>query len=158
VVLTQLCGLESGPHNNTYHYKPLAKSDIRLLKVLPGNSISFKLLHVKLSQAPDYCALSYTWGFPTKQVSINVNGRELLVTANLGHALHHFCPLLRRAGYHIWADAVCINQHSSAERARQVLLMQTIYQSATVVNVWLGFGEENVSVKDNLFRSKNSYR
>ncbi|MCJ1243113.1 hypothetical protein MMC30_000310 [Trapelia coarctata] len=127
----------------------VAKSEIRLLKVLPGSPIRFELVPVKLSNAPDYCALSYAWGDPRKCVSIHVNGRELLTTANLGHALHLFSPLLRKAGYYIWADAICIDQQNSAERARQVLLIQEIYQRATVINVWLGLSK-NPNVKDNL--------
>lgn len=41
-------------------------------------------------------------------------------------------------GVWIWADAICIDQSKLAERSQQVQLMRQIYQSASVVLVWLG--------------------
>lgn len=38
----------------------------------------------------------------------------------------------------LWIDAICINQHDLAEKARQIPLMTRIYSTAARVLVWLG--------------------
>jgi hypothetical protein len=65
------------------------------------------------------------------------------VTYSLTGALRQFrakafewgCPLV------LWTDAVCINQLDTAERSQQVTMMQTVYEAAGSVLVWLGEGD-----------------
>src|SRR5689334_3368211 len=63
---------------------------IRVLELSAGgwdSDISVKLTQVSLDAAPEYEALSYTWGNPKDRRSITVNGRRVKVTAHLDAAL-----------------------------------------------------------------------
>ena len=69
------------------------------------------------------------------------NGKIIRIQTNL----YGFLIRLRqqRRGLPLWIDAVCINQDETDEQARkekynQILLMRSIYGSATRVLVWLG--------------------
>ena len=109
---------------------------------------------VLVSQAPDrllwrYTALSYTWGDPTPNSAIIVDGRALRVTASLEAALRklraaaakgigpgRMAPGTDESFW--WIDAVCINQADLGERTAQVGLMRLVYAQALAVRVWLG--------------------
>ncbi|KAJ9665890.1 hypothetical protein H2201_004014 [Coniosporium apollinis] len=175
----------------TYTYQPLpTPTSIRLLELVdagrsgPGRAagsgcshghipLSYSLKIVELKDAPEYDALSYTWGnpltvFPSKeamleserdskrQYHIICDGRPLAVGHNLFDALHHLSYLEdqpEEAGGQtqstpIWIDAICIDQPNLAERGAQVCIMGKIYRHATIVFAWLG--EEDVFTKDAL--------
>ncbi|KAH7129526.1 heterokaryon incompatibility protein-domain-containing protein [Dactylonectria estremocensis] len=95
--------------------------------------------------APEYYALSYTWGRPRKNVPDNpkseacpvlLNGQASHVQPNLYDALfhlHQFCPQKP-----MWIDALCINQDNVAERQLQVAIMDRIFGGASLVTIWLG--------------------
>jgi Heterokaryon incompatibility protein (HET) len=129
---------------------------IRLLRLLPPKDPAsfsvtpeFVLTTYLISEAPEYQALSYTWGPPedgmteykkSEKKPIVINGYPLPVFPNLMDALRH----IRQAWnftdpvQHIWIDAICINQENMDERGQQVQFMSEIYQTASQVLVWLG--------------------
>ena len=88
----------------------------------------------------DYIALSYVWGDPTNRRDILLNGHRFSVTANLYEALIHLRDSfeVRQMKYHVWADAICINQDDLAERAAEVKKMSMIYSRCLSVRAWLG--------------------
>ena len=132
---------------NTYKVRPpvmdyssygsltAAPTSIRLLRIrrshLPEDPLVVDVGIFPLAQAPDYTALSYTWGSPDlKGAVFTSRGSMLLVTPNLFGALHH----MRQNGYStVWADAICINQNNNKERSQQILLMGKIYRRAKQV-------------------------
>ncbi|TDZ83713.1 Heterokaryon incompatibility protein 6, OR allele [Colletotrichum sidae] len=84
-------------------------------------------------------ALSYTWGPPDKTHAIEIARTRLGITASLDTALRH---LRRRDGpVTLWIDQICINQEDTAEKSKQVPLMEQIYSKAQQVLVWLGPAE-----------------
>ncbi|KAK3368799.1 heterokaryon incompatibility protein-domain-containing protein [Podospora didyma] len=91
----------------------------------------------------DYAALSYVWG-NDQQVRRNiiVNGVTVSATHNLEAALRRMAVRgtfsTTNGRYHIWIDALCINQADEAERASQVSRMREIYSGAWAVKAWLG--------------------
>ncbi|KAH7322023.1 heterokaryon incompatibility protein-domain-containing protein, partial [Rhexocercosporidium sp. MPI-PUGE-AT-0058] len=147
--------IKTGP----YKYRPLAtdKAEIRLLRVTASQAdsdvVDCNLIHVnldnKFSPLSRFKALSYTWGEPQFDESIQVDGHKFPVTKNLKEALLSLRkdpdPNIDRP-YHLaapsvwywWIDAVCINQADIAERNSQVAVMRRIYHRAEGVQVWLG--------------------
>lgn len=130
-----------------FEHEPLKdnKGMTRLIKLLPSKSpakpISCEILHVSLSDAPDYEALSYTWGGQNADCVMYCKDKRLLVTRNLFLALARLrMPDDSRL---IWADAVCIDQKNMAEKTHQVRMMKEIYQAARRVVIWLGEDEGN---------------
>ena len=156
--------VKSGP----YKYRPLAtdKAEIRLLKVTTTQAesdlIECSLIHVNLDNKgtirpghPDwkplfeFAALSYTWGEPKFDESIQVDGHKFPVTKTLKEALVRLrenpdpdidrpYDLAAPPVSYWWIDAVCINQADIPERNAQVATMRRIYHSAARVQVWLG--------------------
>ncbi|KIM99221.1 hypothetical protein OIDMADRAFT_94153, partial [Oidiodendron maius Zn] len=93
--------------------------------------------------APDFDALSYTWGENIPAV-ICCNGHELVVQQNLFQFLKQLASNTDFASprRHIWIDAICINQADVKEKGRQIPLMKDIYSTASRVLVWLGQAEK----------------
>jgi hypothetical protein len=129
-------------------YGPLELSDreIRLLHLLPSDdpaaAVQCDLVKDNLHRWPRYKALSYTWGDARNQQRIQVNGRPILVGANLYDCLVHFRQSKDGTELPLWIDALCINQHNIQERNNQVRLMGDIYRSADSVLSWLGSDRE----------------
>ena len=138
-------------------YCPLtSKASIRLLRIesssiAPGKSLVFSLDATNLSSAPDYGAISYTWGSPYGNdydqdeqeaglldfsYRITVNDNDFAVTKNMFDALKCFQSKMKYR--YVWMDSICINQNDLGERALQVSLMGEIYSCAQEVLVWLG--------------------
>lgn len=114
-------------------------SNIRLLYIHPANDvwgIEATLETHSFLERPQYAALSYTWGDPTKVKPITVNGKKMNVTENLWNALFHIRDSRRRQT--LWVDAICINQSDNEEKSAQVPLMSFIYSRAKEVIIWLG--------------------
>lgn len=104
------------------------------------------LVRFDIGSEPPYRALSYTWGAPEENESDNVEAEETFVlingechdvTTNLLDAI-----LQLRESYpddsYVWIDALCINQGDLEERRVQVAIMDSIFQNADEVVVWLG--------------------
>ena len=125
-----------------FQYQPLvnASTPIRLLQVQPAryrhDPLVVDVTSFPIDQAPDFVALSYTWGSPESKGPIFMSSGSILpATENLIGALAH----LRQRGFRtIWADAICINQDDIDERNQQVLLMGEIYRRAKRVVIELG--------------------
>ena len=129
---------------------------IRLIKLDAGgtksaSSIGFTLHTTELSQAPEYHALSYTWGdpanpaldllesLPAEPVAVRCNQQPFTIGPNLAIALRRLASLVDSpSGAYVWIDAICINQDDLEERASQVKLMGEIYSRAHTVYAWLG--------------------
>lgn len=126
-----------------YPYKTLEHAlSFRLLEIFPrrhSHQLITALVDAELGDtAPDYEALSYTWGTATKSCRIVCNGELMLTTPNCLHALERLrLPLESRL---IWVDSICIDQSSLTELSHQVALMGHIYKQATQVIIWLGKG------------------
>ncbi|KAG7285934.1 hypothetical protein NEMBOFW57_008230 [Staphylotrichum longicolle] len=128
---------------------------IRVLELSAGgwdSDISAKLTQVSLDAAPEYEALSYTWGNPKDRRSITVNGRRIKVTAHLDAALRHL--RFEDRPRTLWVDALCINQTDLDERERQVRLMRQIYSSARKVLAWLGEASSDSDLAIELLQKK----
>lgn len=117
------------------------EEEFRLLKLLPGDwdqQIECELRTVRLSENPEYATISYVWGDTSEQEEIVVNGSKFLVVQNLHCALRRIRSHAATRDICIWADAICIDQHSTAERNHQVFLMGKIYSNCQKCLVWLG--------------------
>jgi hypothetical protein len=122
-----------------YEYKALhAPNSIRILRIFadPHDApLRAELDEVHLNQEPSYAALSYVWGNSDPENDLHIGGSLLRIRKNLFQAIRR----LRIQGTMcIWIDAVCINQGDNQERASQVMLMRQIYESASLVLVYLG--------------------
>ena len=124
---------------------------------LPSDRPSFRLLELDLScgeeeaaihatmrnfnfnNAPEYEALSYTWGTEKNSEVILLNGRWIPVTSNLHAALQQIrCSQMENlnAARKLWIDAVCINQSDNIEKSEHVMRMKEIYSKASRVLIW----------------------
>jgi hypothetical protein len=87
----------------------------------------------------DYETLSYVWGNPNDRSVIMINGEEVSVTLNLEKALRSIQTRHRFEGpYHLWVDAICINQEDKVEVGSQVKKMQQIFGNSFASVAWLG--------------------
>ncbi|KAI2469417.1 HET-domain-containing protein [Annulohypoxylon bovei var. microspora] len=124
-----------------YPYRELGETDVRLLRIVPGNGTIECLLHqIPLAEVRFFYALSYVWGDATHTETIMLEGRPFLIRRNLYEALHQFRQRPYDIGYpedYFWADAICINQDDLDERSLQVPRMMDIYHAGHVI-VWLG--------------------
>lgn len=89
-------------------------------------------------RTPDgYDAISYAWGEPRRSHKLYVDSSgEIDITESLFGALKIFRSTKKYR--RLWADAICINQADSDEKAAQVAAMHLIYKGADLVLVWLG--------------------
>jgi hypothetical protein len=102
--------------------------------------ITCNLVEITLDDHPIYEALSYVWGDPKIQTTLQIEGASLKVTTNLELALRYLrLPDKPRT---IWVDAICIDQSNIKERNQQVRLMKGIYSSCAVDLVWIGEADE----------------
>lgn len=133
-------------------YLPLDRTnnEIRLLKLSgpqDGSLIRCHLETFKLDEAPVFTALSYSWGNPSSQHRISLDGHVDKVTANLHRLLKSLTTLhsknKRNPQEWLWIDALCIDQDSLEERGNQVQLFSRIYSRAEEVLAWLGPGSHN---------------
>jgi len=109
------------------------------------NKVCPRFMHPRYTWG-DYVALSYTWGDASVTREIFINGTSVHITKNLEAAirtLREKAPI--RAGFKVWVDAICIQQCNIEERNRQIKRMQTIYQKASDVVVWLGSEDDDSS-------------
>ncbi|KAH6716460.1 heterokaryon incompatibility protein-domain-containing protein [Leptodontidium sp. MPI-SDFR-AT-0119] len=112
-----------------------------------------QLITVKIDEAPEYDALSYTWGTREQTVPVLIGDRRILVTPNLAVVLQYMRASkedgLKRW---LWIDQICINQEDLAERAQQVQLMREIYEKSAETTIWLGLNQQLLRrLEDRLF-------
>ncbi|KIX01944.1 uncharacterized protein Z518_07883 [Rhinocladiella mackenziei CBS 650.93] len=123
-------------------YDPLEEGQIRLLRFVHDvdhcdDTLRLELFHAKLSQRPEYAALSYSWGKAesTNTPMILVNNHACPVSHNLADALQ---KMKENHVFTLWVDAICINQNSATEKSKEVTRMFAIYRMAHTVAIWLG--------------------
>ena len=154
------------PHNPTFPYDDvyepldLDKDQIRLVRLLPGDSGSPILceilssclaLDIKQREATvSYIALSYCAGDPRDCCAISFNGRPFNIFRSLFLALLYFREPNEQLI--LWLDQLCINQTNIEEREAQVLLMKDVYSHAQCTYVWLGEAVEGTAGASNLVR------
>jgi Heterokaryon incompatibility protein (HET) len=122
-----------------YTYEPLAAGHIRLVRVLRRSLLSelrCELIHVPLSSAPDYEAISYCWGRDPPSKTILMNGQKLAVLPSVYDVLHYRRSF--QTDRLLWIDFICINQEKREEKQVQIPLMRQIFSQATRVLAWLG--------------------
>lgn len=116
-----------------YQYRPLNRSQIRILEVLPDATTRMKHVDLKKSSKPlKYAALSYTWGASTETFPFECEAHNLPVRGNLLNALSKLKTLV---AIPLWVDAMCINQSDEVEKMGQIQLMTNIYRNAERVLV-----------------------
>lgn len=130
-----------------------ARKELRLLRMLPGSKSSpvrCVLTDYYMPDAPEFLALSYTWGQPDPNCHIEVNSCSLGATKNLSRFLRQIRSMPDHAHRYFWIDAVCVDQSNVEERGQQVGLMASIYASATLVILWLGpaYADSDVAMRN----------
>ncbi|KAK1824202.1 hypothetical protein LTR12_001268 [Friedmanniomyces endolithicus] len=137
-------GVSALTTNSAGQHVPLQELEIRLIRLKPrapsdGEMICCETIVVSLDEAPEYAALSYTWGGPTTNYTIKINGRSVSVRKNLWRFFREFdssaADMWRSR---IWIDAICIDQTNANGVMQQVSMMGRIYSQASKVLVWLG--------------------
>ncbi|KAH6971904.1 heterokaryon incompatibility protein-domain-containing protein [Ilyonectria destructans] len=130
-----------------YQYSPLPPRNIRLLHLHTGSGddeliAELRTLPLETAAIVEFSALSYAWGDPLPRKRIICSGRAV----EIGPSLHNALVNIRSRQYRrlIWADALCINQNDTAERASQVRLMGEIYSAAATTVIWLGGESDSV--------------
>ncbi|KAF5658715.1 Heterokaryon incompatibility protein [Fusarium heterosporum] len=132
-----------------YTYKPVAKSEIRLVTVSSSGEdekleASLKNVELNHDDPVKYTALSYCWGSSTDQVQIPCDGQFLSVTTALHEALVEIIKFSPHEA--LWIDQICINQDDVIEKSEQVSKMNTIYDKAETVLAWLGPASDSTQI------------
>jgi hypothetical protein len=138
--------MEASPGPSQYEYEPLPDpgTHIRLLQIPQchaDTTLHCRFTSWRLTEAPRYHAISYTWGDPELTTNILINQRNMIVRSNCEYALrqaHAASP-----GAYIWIDAICINQEDSEEKGHQVAIMATFYRQATSILACVGPHSQN---------------
>jgi hypothetical protein len=127
-----------------FTYLPLPPRHTRLFTIVRQNEDS-REMHCRMCtfwlddpQTLSFTAMSYTWGNPTANKAIEIDGHIFKTTASVYEMLLHI-----EHGIWLWIDALCINQADFDERATQVKLMGSIYSMANRVVIWLGPASED---------------
>jgi hypothetical protein len=132
------------PSEKHYQYQPLpSPRHIRLLRLLKprGLILPAELEIFAIDDAPEYDALSYTWGEPRIRFGLSVGEKLIPVPGdNLLRFLRAVAFRGLAGGRWIWIDAICINQKDEQEKYHQIPLMREIYSGAEEVLAWLGDG------------------
>ena len=120
---------EDATANEFVYHQLTDPSEIRLIKVhAGGKKIGMRLEHYDLEDAPDYSALSYTWGDASRTREILINRKPMTVRLNLYQFLEVFQA--KHQNEWLWVDQICIDQQDTFERNSQVQLMSEIYRNA----------------------------
>ena len=91
---------------------PDASKCIRLVRIHSGedeDEISCSVVIASLAAAPEYAALSYTWGEPDPIRTISIDGVTVGVRENCRYALWQLRRQPALQFLLIWIDAICIN-------------------------------------------------
>lgn len=129
-----------------YLHTRLAEPDsFRLILLQPSPHLTAPLqltiVTATLNQYEDdivdnYVALSYVWENQKDTRKIDVDRKQLEITASLESALHHIRDASRTM--EIWADGICIDQTDNEDKNIQVRQMGSIYGLARSTIIFLG--------------------
>jgi hypothetical protein len=125
----------------TYRYRRLPSAAHTRLLVLhpslePQAPLRCTLSTTRLEGSASFEAVSYVCGSDETVGRVICDGKVLHVTANLQNVLR--CLRKSHHGRTLWADALCINQDDTTERADQVAVMGNIYSASQRTIIWLG--------------------
>jgi hypothetical protein len=144
IVVPASSAISNDATNNIYKQHMNGLAQIRLIELFPDeyNKPLKGALHVVPADNPgSFWALSYVWGgAPSKFAPYYFETKEgqILITSSLSLALKQIRKQITEKSIRVWADAVCINQNDSYEKAGQIPLMGEIYKRAKRVFAWLG--------------------
>jgi hypothetical protein len=125
-----------------YKYDPLSEGHFRVLEITSIEpTVTIQLAEYPNDKAPDYHAVSYAWGSQPNTEVISCDNAAFCVTPHLYEGLQ--CIYKAYGPTKLWADAICIDQTSNAEKAVQVARMHNIYHKAASVYIWLGKAEDD---------------
>ncbi|KAG8169914.1 hypothetical protein KVR01_000659 [Diaporthe batatas] len=120
---------------------PQTAKYIRLLEVLESNctediKIRCKLTTWRITDAPPYHAISYTWGDAGSNATILIDEKPFTIRKNCEFVLKQarWCKI----GRYYWVDSICIDQENFEEKSTQVSIMGKIYQQAAHVLASVG--------------------
>ena len=124
-----------------YGYQHLERNEIRLLRghVNDAGQLIGELHSFHLGDAPDYDALSYTWGSKTyakPEQSLLINGKVLPVLESLYPFLRFLLDVQPTKWW--WVDSISIDQDNKVEKSGQVPLMGEIFRTAQQTHAYLG--------------------
>lgn len=124
---------------------PDPRTYIRLLEIVSVDETRAIQVHCKLTtwakrSAPEYTAISYTWGDASLVVDILINGNRMEVRRNCEDVLRQPCRI--KGGY-FWIDAICINQADNDEKGFQVSQMGTVFKRASQTLACVGRHQDN---------------
>lgn len=114
------------------HTEELDNKTFRIFELEPGqktDDLRGSLQTHSLNLPPQYEALSYVWGPPDRNKSMNCDGQEFKITQSLDIALRRL--RLSDKSRSLWIDQICMNQRSNKERSTQVGLMKSTYSQAS---------------------------
>lgn len=111
---------QTGGNTSAFTHSPLL-DDRRYIRLLTINNldldktrpttVSCDLTTWPIAEAPEYLAISYTWGNEKHLATILVNGKQIRVRQNCEYALRQakwYNGPRRPQRLHYWVDAICI--------------------------------------------------
>ncbi|KAF5686876.1 Heterokaryon incompatibility protein [Fusarium denticulatum] len=136
-----------------FKHQPLADpaGQIRLIEVTskPDKPLELSLKTHQTHEAPEYYAISYTWGDSGFTEEIIIDDQPMMVTENCHYALiqvRNRYPSLPRKPIFIWIDSICINQGDNDEKTYQVAMMGDIFTQASKVLACVGPHQDNSQI------------
>lgn len=125
-----------------FRHEPLSwpAQQVRLLRISEGDdddNLTVDLITSDLQEAPEYFAVSYTWGDVTEHQKLNINDKVVSVRQNCYDALWQIHMKYPTRPY-VWIDSLCINQDDLEEKACQIQLMERIFTQAKSVLACIG--------------------
>ncbi|KAH7411728.1 heterokaryon incompatibility protein-domain-containing protein [Phaeosphaeria sp. MPI-PUGE-AT-0046c] len=116
-----------------YHALDSSKSQIRLLQIQRrSGNVGIELCTFDFANAPEYVALSYTWGEAEPTHQLRLGKAYIVIRDNLNRFLQRYS-----GNEFFWIDQICIDQSKISERNSQVRLMSEIHRRCEFVLVWL---------------------
>ncbi|KAG8362266.1 hypothetical protein FVEN_g90 [Fusarium venenatum] len=162
--------LQSTTTNSHSSYRSLNKpsKQIRLIEVKaqqPKAPLELNLSIHTLNKAPDFYAVSYTWGSGELSEMVLINGNPMMVTGNCYYALSqiHSHSKSSTSGttskrVYLWIDSICINQNDMKEKGYQVTMMFDIYSKAIKVLACVGPHENDSEILNEVLEETKSFQ
>ena len=130
----------------TYTDLPRDTPSIRLLEyrrisifpLLENHHLEYDISIFPLSRAPEYTAISYTWGDAARNKTIALQDGTTRSVLTITTSAMECLVALKKIRRYIWIDSICINQSDVDEKMEQVRIMKDIYSTAAEVVAVLG--------------------
>jgi hypothetical protein len=149
--------------SSTYCYIPLMQRQIRLVKLHPvqlskNDGLTaedfeqpprLELIQVDLDDAPDFTAISYTWGTPRRATLVLDNDSRIETSERVLEVLKRVRQAPDDGDLLVWIDQLCINQKDPAEKSHQIRMMRHIY--ATAARTYIVLADSSHEAEGSLF-------